>query len=99
MPGCLAKAMASGAEREPGEMQTWLRPAAASSSTKVIANRWVTSVGPSLSDTGEAAWRSARLRRRRRGTCGDIPARLHTKPAHVGRGDRAAAHALAAGPS
>src|SRR5215472_427288 len=40
-PGCLAKAMARGAEREPGAMHTASRPQRASSSTNVAANAWV----------------------------------------------------------
>src|ERR1700730_15536376 len=40
--GWRAKAMASGAEREPGARHTWRSPARASSSTKVSANACVT---------------------------------------------------------
>src|SRR5690349_9419433 len=46
--GWRAKAMASGAEREPGAMQTASRPQRASSSTKVAAKEWVT-VGSAMS--------------------------------------------------
>jgi len=41
MPGCRAKAMARGADREPGAMQTAASPQRESSSTNVAAKAWV----------------------------------------------------------
>src|SRR5207237_2762620 len=67
--------MATGADREPGDTQADSTPWAASSSTKVAAKDWATSIGSSR-DAGR--WgRQAELLCRRRRRAGDPPARLH----------------------
>src|ERR671937_876459 len=84
--GWRAKAIANGAEREPGEMQISRSPAAAISSTKVAAKRCVTCMGNSIDAAAHDGGRPGRLSGRGRGRPRDAPARLHAEPADVGRG-------------
>src|SRR5436309_9581928 len=80
--------MAMGADREPGDTHANSTPWAASSSTKVAAKDWATSlIGWSRCDSG--AWgRQAELLCRRRRRPRDAPPRLHAKRPQLARAHR-----------
>src|SRR5438552_15333077 len=81
--GWRCMAMATGAEREPGETQANSTPCAASSSTKVAAKLVVTSIGSSR-DSGR--WgRQPELLCHRRRTAGHPAARLHPERPELAR--------------
>src|SRR5437763_16661209 len=75
--------MATGADREPGDTQANSTPCTASSSTKVAAKDWATSIGSSRDSGG---WgRQAELLCRRRRRAGHPSAWLHAERTWLAR--------------
>src|SRR5437868_3990701 len=82
--GCLCRAMAMGADREPGETHANSTPCTASSSTKVAANACVTSFIRSSRDSGGSGRQAGLLCGWGR-AAGDAPPWLHSEREKLAR--------------
>src|SRR3979490_2069012 len=83
--GCRCRAIAIGAEREPGDTHAYSTPCAASSSTKVAANDCVTSIRSAGDSRG--CRREIELFREWRRHAGHVAPWIHAERAQLARVD------------
>src|SRR3954467_14946924 len=82
--GCRCSAIASGAEREPGETHAYSTPCCASSSTNVAAKDWATSI-ELRNARPRRPWRQPCLLDLRRGRACHVAAWIHAERPELAR--------------